>query len=343
MLDPHRLETILAHAPSLKVGLLGDLFLDRYLEIDPAHNEVSIETGLAAYQVQRVRNAPGALGTVMNNLAALGVGELVPLTVIGEDGHGDDLMRALQPLPCDVAGVIRDSERLTPTYTKPLQLAADGSWVERNRLDFRTRGPLSPASCRALTDALRTAYAACDGLIVLDQVNETDWGVVNETIRTVLADLVATNPAKLVFIDSRNHLGEFAGGILKANRDELLKLDADAGGAAPDRGVESAATRLAGRIGKTVFCTLGPDGILIAPVDGPVVTVPGIPVDGPLDIVGAGDSATSGIVTALLGGASEQEAAAVGNLAASITVQQLGTTGTATPQQLLARCRQHDR
>jgi sugar/nucleoside kinase (ribokinase family) len=56
-----------------------------------------------------------------------------------------------------------------------------------------------------------------------------------------------------------------------------------------------------------------------------------------VDIVGAGDSATSGIVLSLLAGATEVEAAAVGNLVASITVQQLGTTGTATPDQVVER------
>jgi sugar/nucleoside kinase (ribokinase family) len=57
-------------------------------------------------------------------------------------------------------------------------------------------------------------------------------------------------------------------------------------------------------------------------------------LDGPLDIVGAGDSATAGIVSALCAGATLEEAAIVGNVVASITVQQIGTTGTATQQQV---------
>jgi sugar/nucleoside kinase (ribokinase family) len=66
-------------------------------------------------------------------------------------------------------------------------------------------------------------------------------------------------------------------------------------------------------------------------VDGENVThVPGVPVSGPTDPVGAGDSATAGIVASLCAGASLVEAATVGNLVASRTVQQLGTTGTTT-------------
>lgn len=336
MIELARLQELLDQFPRLTIGLLGDLFLDRYLEIDPAVSEMSIETGLEAYQVERVRNSPGALGTVMNNLAALGAGKLVPITVIGDDGHGDDLIRALRHLPCHTNHVIRDAARLTPTYMKPMRLAADGAWSEMNRVDLRTRGPLAPAICHRLIEHLRAAFDQCDGLIVLDQVNEAEWGVVNAQIRTALADLMAAAPHKLVFVDSRAHLDQFSGGILKANRDELLAIATRLGD--PTRDVMRAAKQLARRTRQPVFCTLGADGMLVARPEEEPTKVPGIVVTGAVDIVGAGDSATSGIVTALLSGAAETEAAEIGNLVASITVQQLGTTGTASPAQILARC-----
>jgi len=58
MITLERLTSLLAHFPRLTVGLLGDLFLDRYLEIPAGPQETSIETGLEAYQVTRVRNSP---------------------------------------------------------------------------------------------------------------------------------------------------------------------------------------------------------------------------------------------------------------------------------------------
>jgi hypothetical protein len=42
------IERILSTIPNKTVGLLGDLFLDRYLDIDPALDEPSVETGLTA-------------------------------------------------------------------------------------------------------------------------------------------------------------------------------------------------------------------------------------------------------------------------------------------------------
>ena len=73
MLTDATLNQILRRLPGLAIGVLGDLFLDRYLDLDARLTEPSLETGLDAYQVVRVRSYPGAAGTVINNLVALGV------------------------------------------------------------------------------------------------------------------------------------------------------------------------------------------------------------------------------------------------------------------------------
>jgi sugar/nucleoside kinase (ribokinase family) len=65
--------------------------------------------------------------------------------------------------------------------------------------------------------------------------------------------------------------------------------------------------------------------------------VPAYPVSGPIDIVGAGDSTSAGIACALAAGAGLAEAAAFGNLVASVTIRQIGTTGIASPGQLRER------
>jgi bifunctional ADP-heptose synthase (sugar kinase/adenylyltransferase) len=343
MIELERLELILANCPHLTVGLVGDLFLDRYLEIEPGVKELSIETGLEAHQVGRVRNSPGALGTVMNNLAALGVGTLKPVTVIGDDGLGYDLMKKLACLPVDESHILRRPDQLTPTYTKPLRRRADGSWQELNRLDIRSRRPLSQETQTALCEHLREVFRSSAGLIVLDQVVEEDWGVIGRAVRELLVELSREDPAKLVLTDSRAHMGRFTSSVLKGNRSELLAAAGAADEAAADAQDEAAkwaADALCRRTRRPVFCTLGERGILVARPDAEVAVESGIPASGPVDIVGAGDSATSGIAISLLSGGDEIEAAGVANLAASITVEQLGCTGTASPEQMLTRRRE---
>lgn len=352
MIALERLEALLAAFPRLKIALLGDLFLDRYLDVDPDLQELSIETGLEAYQVTRVRNSPGALGTVMNNLAALGVGRLTPVTVLGDDGQAFDLGHALASLPVDAGHVVRDPARLTPTYTKPMKRDASGAWRELNRLDLRNRAKMSGATLERLLSHLDRAFADSDGLIVVDQVNENDWGVVTREVREHLSALCRATPEKLVFVDSRARIAQFDFGVLKPNLSECLAglgraLEGDS--AQVDLATaQEAARRLSQATGRPLFCTMGRRGMLAVGFNQAggrleAIDVPGYPVEGPIDIVGAGDSATAGIVASLLAGASAAEAGAVGNLVASITVRQLGTTGTASPAQLVARWQEcHD-
>jgi sugar/nucleoside kinase (ribokinase family) len=276
----------------------------------------------------------------MNNLAALGVGRLKPVTVLGDDGHGYDLRRQLGHLPVDLDAVLTDEGRLTPTYTKPLRPARRGQWEELNRLDVRTRQPLTEATRRRVCVALRAVWENADGLIVMDQVHEENCGVVHDSVRDFLVTLAERDSNKVLFVDSRSQLSKFTCGILKGNRQEILAA-ADAPADSDDH-VRAAARSLVERTGRPVFCTMGEQGILVAEPGAAPRLVAGCPVEGPVDIVGAGDSATSGIVTSLACGATAREAAAVGNLVASITVQQLGTTGTASPEQVLARWREQD-
>ncbi|MGE3408581.1 MAG: bifunctional heptose 7-phosphate kinase/heptose 1-phosphate adenyltransferase [Pirellulales bacterium] len=336
MLSLSRLEHLLGKFPRLTIALAGDLFLDRYLDIDPDLHELSIETGLEAYQVTRVRNSPGALGTIINNLAALGVGRLLPATVIGDDGQAYDLLKELAKLPVDPRHILQDGTRQTPTYTKPMRRDAAGVWQELNRLDLRNRVRLDEATETKFIAAVEQAFKAADGMIVLDQVNEEGWGVITPRVRDELRRLVAAKPGKLMFIDSRAFIGQFNFGVLKPNKSELLA--AVGGMAAGAEGDSLAALQgLCARTGRTVYCTQGERGMLVARPGQTPVEIFGYPAAGPVDTVGAGDSATAGIVAATLAGANELEAAAIGNLVASITVQQLGTTGTATPQQVAAR------
>ena len=337
LLTSERMETVLRTLPRLTIGLVGDLFLDRYLECVPGSHELSIETGLEAYQIERVRNAAGALGTVLNNLAALGAGLLVPVTAIGDDGHGYDLLKELRKLPVDTTHVLCLPDRLTPTYTKPMR-SSGGHWTELNRLDVRTRSPLSAAATETICRRVEQVFRSSDCLIVLDQLVDENFGVVSAAVRETLAQLARQHPQKLLYIDSRRFLGKFDAGTLKGNQSEVLTAcgERETGDAAVIRSLDS----LARKTGRPAFCTVGERGILVARSGYEPQVVPGFPMSGPIDIVGAGDAATSGIVSALLSGTTELEAAAMGNLVASITVQQIGTTGTASPEQVRERWRE---
>ena len=326
-------ERILRRLPDLTIGVLGDLFLDRYLDIDASLTEPSLETGLDAYQVTRVRSYPGAAGTVINNLAALGVGRILPISIIGDDGEGHELHQALDALGTVVSSGVRFWDgRRTPTYTKPMLRRPGEPPRELNRLDIKNRRRLPAGAEDLVLESLDGAWREIEALVVLDQVSEADCGVVTERVRRRLTDLAAAQPARMILADSRRQIGLFRSVALKPNRGECLA-------AAGSRDVSEAVARLARQAGRAVFCTCGEEGILFADparADRAPARIAGYQVKGPTDPVGAGDSTSAGIVCARAAGATLEQAAAFGCLVASITVQQIGTTGTASPEQVRA-------
>jgi rfaE bifunctional protein kinase chain/domain len=326
------LDRILATLPRLRIAVVGDLFLDRYLDLDAALTEPSLETGLDAYQVSGVRSYAGAAGTVINNLAALGVGTIFPIAVIGDDGEGYELRQALAKLPAvRHEHLIARSDRRTPTYTKPMLWESDRPPRELNRLDIKNRAKLPEDAEAAVLAALGDLWPTVDAMLVLDQVSEPDCGVITARVRRALADLGQAAAQKLLLADSRTRIGEFVNVWLKPNVSECRSaVDAT-------RRTSEAATELASRCRRPVFCTCGAEGIWVAQSGKPAELVPAARVTGPLDTVGAGDSTSAGLACAIASGATLVQAAAFANLVASITIQQIGVTGTASPEQVRRR------
>src|SRR5512136_2474726 len=124
-MDQERLDALLDRLPAVRVLVVGDFFLDKYLIIDRQLAEVSLETGLEAHQVVEVRTSPGAAGTVASNLRALVVG-VVALSITGDDGQAYELRQRLAARGVDIESLLQRSDRFTPTYTKPMLREAGG-------------------------------------------------------------------------------------------------------------------------------------------------------------------------------------------------------------------------
>ncbi len=348
-MDLSRLDQFLEKFPVLHILVIGDFFLDKYLSIDPALSEISLETGLEAYQVVEVRHSPGAAGTVVSNLRAMEV-QVSAVGVIGQDGEGFELKQDLRRLGVNLAGLLETPQRFTPTYTKPMLRAAGLGGLERelNRLDLKNRQPLAANLESVLIAYLEGLLPGVDGVIIADQVQERNCGVVTDAVRAALARLARQYPGKIFAADSRVRIGEFEGMMVKPNLHEAKGAVEGLEGWKVGRlegwkgGEEELA--LAGICGgalfeknqRPVFVTLGGQGVLVVTEQG-FDHIPGVVVTGQIDIVGAGDSVMAGLTAALCAGATPQEAAWVGNLAASITIQQIGTTGTVSREQLRQR------
>lgn len=328
--DRARLEEILDNFASLRILVIGDFFLDKYLIMERRLSETSLETGLEARQVTEVRTSPGAAGTVVNNLRAMGVA-VQALGAIGDTGEGYELLYGLDAIGADRSLMISHSGLMTPTYIKAIMREADGREHELERMDIKNRSPLLPEIEAGIAERLQDALPDVHGVIVSEFVDAPNCGVITDQIRAELNHLALVHTDKVFTVDSRPRIGLFRNIVAKPNVHEARS----ALGYADDVDPDVAGMALARRTSRPVFITLGAKGMLVCEAES-CIHVPTANPGGPIDIVGAGDSALAGITAALCVGATLCEAALVGNLVASVTIQQIGTTGTATIEQILA-------
>ncbi len=325
-----RFEEITSHYSELRIAVVGDYSCDRYLEIDPSKEEISIETGLPVYNVTKARAQPGASGTVLNNLAALGVFELWPVGFCGTDGEGYELQRALKKLPGVQMDFFFENEgQRTFTYCKPLVMDSGNPPRELNRLDSKNWHPTPQPLQEQLAGAVTNLARKVDAMIVLDQVDKPETGAVTPSLLAAVNDI---RDQTLIIGDSRRGVRNWPDIIYKMNAAELTRLTGQT-----EELAKEASSQLARETGQPVFVTLAQTGIIGADPSGEIEHRPALPVQGEIDIVGAGDAVTANLTTALASGAQIGESLELSNAAASVVIHKLGTTGTASTSQIQAK------
>ena len=331
-----RLKEITDRFPEIRIAVIGDFFLDKYLDTDPRIMEHSVESGKNAHQVMAIRHSPGAAGTAVENLASLDAGKIHTIGIVGDDGEAYDLFHDLHDMGCITDGLVRAPDRMTPTYLKPRNLTDPSLTGEHERYDTKNRSPSPPEYIQQVIEYLDKILPELKALIISDQVEMDNCGVITEEVRNVLADRALRCPDVKFVADSRTHIRSFRNVIIKPNEFETVGWENPMPGEKVDDGeLAAAVVRLAHEVNAPVCTTRGSRGMFVS--DPEPTAVRGVRLDGPLDITGAGDSALAAFTLSLASGAQLPEAALIGNLVASITVQQLATTGTAARDELPGR------
>jgi rfaE bifunctional protein kinase chain/domain len=327
--EPTWLERALGQLSNSRVTVAGDFCLDAYWLIDSDESELSLETRLPVRRIRQQRYSPGGAGNVVANLSALGVREVRTVGAVGGDLFGEELVRRLTQLGADTSGLLKiGAPWQTSVYAKPYLGNA-----ELNRMDFGAYNEFPEAQLDTIFSLLDQAAAASDVVILNQQLRSSFF--TRDSIHRI-NDLIKRHATVVFVVDSRDWAGNFENAILKVNAHEAAKL------VGKERPLQESISRedtigfarqLGGRISRPVFLTRGENGIVV--VDGDqVIEIPGIQVLGKTDSVGAGDTVVAGIAAVLGGGGDVKTAAQLANLAASITVSKVMTTGTATPLEL---------
>ncbi len=331
MLKKEKLQKILNDISSVKIAILGDFCLDAYWFINEKMSEISIETDLETRPVSEQRYSLGGAGNVANNLAAMGVKEILAFGVIGTDPFGTEMLRIMKETGINTGNVLlQEHDWYTHTYAKPYI----GS-NELNRVDFGNFNVLSKTTADNLIEHLKRTVNDVDIIIINQQVPS---GIHTDYFKEQLVKVIMQFSGKKFITDSRNFNDVYAGSIRKMNDTEAMRLCnhiRKPGDEISLSELTPAAKELFDRWQKPLFITRGAKGSVTVDEKG-ITEISGLMILAQTDTVGAGDSYLAGAASALAAGYNMEEAAQTGTLVAGVTVQKLFQTGTATPGEILA-------
>src|SRR3984893_12968806 len=338
--DAHRLKRWIHRLRGKRIGVLGDLMLDRYLW--GTASRLSPEAAVPVVDFVEQSECLGGAGNVAANIARLGA-RVEAFGVAGNDEPGRALQKCLRAANIADKGIIIDSKRVTTVKTR---IIAKHHHVVR--VDTERREPLRTETQEKLLRLLFSALKHLDALVLSDY----DKGLITDDF----ADRVLSAAHQLhvpVFVKpktSRLYAYRGARAIVCNAKEAGFYVTRSL---VDEQSVEEAGRALLAHFGcSAVVITRGEKGMSLfeessprhihIPATGLEVTYarvgqPGVERGATgrqvFDVTGAGDTVLSVLALAAAAGAPLTDAAMLANTAAGVVVGKLGTASV-SPQEL---------
>lgn len=317
ILTSDKFEKILFQFQALKpILVVGDLGVDKYTFGEV--KRISPEAPVPVLEVTKEWNKLGLAANVSDNLMSLEVPSTL-CGVIGDDSRASLVENLLEERGLKTWGLVRDPSRHT-TYKERVTTATQ----QICRVDYETKDPLQEDIARRVSTRIQEFSGNHSGVIIEDYGK----GLFSEALcQKIIKDfkekdlLVAVDPSR-----STPPLWYKGTTLLKPNRLES-ELMVEALGYFKEKKLETIANILVDKLKiEKLVITLGADGMamLDTKLGGDLKIIPTV-ANEVFDVSGAGDTTIAAICSALLSGATLEEAGWVGNCAAGVVVRKRGT------------------
>ncbi|MGD2069235.1 MAG: PfkB family carbohydrate kinase [Gemmatimonadota bacterium] len=319
-----RVGEILDAARGVRVLVVGDLMLDRY--IAGAVDRISPEAPVPVVRVDDESYAVGGAGNVAAQVVALGATCDV-VGIVGDDEAGALLRQALVEQGVEVHGLVATRER--PTTTKIRVLARRQQIV---RVDRERDEDVAPDLARELAGAVRELASGC-AAVALEDYNK---GVLVEPVIAAGLGRDGSHALPSVVDPKRIRFFEYRGAtVFKPNAKELADALSDHLHPEDEAWMEHVRVRMEC---DHLLLTLGERGMALQTASGEYVRVPAVARE-VFDVSGAGDTVTAVMAVCLAAGATPVEGALLANHAAALEVGKVGVA-TVGPDEILGHHRE---
>ncbi len=334
-----RLKRLLPRLKGRRIGVLGDLMLDRYLW--GTASRLSPEAAVPVVDFVEQSECLGGAGNVAANLAALGA-RVQAFGVIGEDEAGQSVRKCFRAADIADAGIVADKSRVTTVKTRVI-----ARHQQIVRIDRERREPVAAPLEEKLFRQLLAGLKKLDGLVLSDY----DKGLITDAF----ADRVLSACHQLnvpVFVKPKtSRLYAYRGArVIVCNAKEAGFFVTQS--LHDEKSLETAGRQLLAHFGcSSVVITRGEKGMSIFEESSPrhlsipatsfEVTYARVGQAGVergttgrqvFDVTGAGDTVLSVLSLAVAAGASLPDAAVLANSAAGVVVGKLGTASVSVAE-----------
>ncbi len=347
-----RLKRLLPALRKVRVAVLGDLMLDRYLW--GTANRLSPEADVPVVNLVSQSSCLGGAGNVAANLAALGAqvecfGVLGGVNhasgKVGDDQAGSEFRACLRRANIENKGVFPEASRITTVKTRVI------ARQQIVRIDWERRKSLARASEEKLFRLLVASMNRIDALLISDY----DKGLITDGFADRVLNACHKWEVPVFVKPNPRHFFCYRGAravVCNTPEAEVYlthKLDDEkaleqAGRVLLDRFGSAALVITRGKKGMSIFEETSPKHLNIPATSFEItyarVGQPAIKREESgrqvFDVTGAGDTVLGVLSLAIAGGADVPEAAYLANVAAGIVVGKLGTAHV-SPAELAAR------
>lgn len=304
MIDIKRAREIISNFHNLKVAVIGDIILDKYLWGDV--ERISPEAPVPVVDVKKETVSLGGASNVANNIVSLEATAYM-VGVIGEDENGkiiENLLKERNIKPI----LIKDKNR--PTIEKTRVIAVSQQLL---RIDRENRMPLKEDIEDNIINSIKDIQKDVDAYILSDYGK----GVITKKVSEFIKSL-----NKPIFVDpkpSNFHLYKNIT-IMTPNKKEAyesVKLDKTVP-------LEEVGKKILEELKiNQLLITLGSEGMALFEGD-KIVKIPA-KAKKVFDVTGAGDTVISVLALSKLSGGTWEESATISNYAAGYVVGEIGT------------------
>src|SRR6266852_1151433 len=178
------------------IVVYGDIVADRFVYGTP--KRISREAPVLILRQYREDVLLGGGGNAINNILSLG-GLPVPVSVLGRDAHGDQLVEKMMSEGIDCSGVLRVHRYHTPTKVRILGGFPHAARQQIVRYDIEDTFEITQEESQRFSALLRDQMSICHAGLISDY----GYGVVTPLLASNLTAFATRKP---VTLDSRYNL-----------------------------------------------------------------------------------------------------------------------------------------